>query len=37
MTWEAFLTFLWGSAVVLVDAVTGPARRKINQHRRSTR
>ena len=31
MTWSEFKTFLWGSTVVLIDAVTGPLYRHIHQ------
>lgn len=35
MTWGQFTTFLWGSAVVIVDAVVGPLYRRL--HRASRR
>jgi hypothetical protein len=35
MTWGGIGTFLWGSAVVLIDAAIGPLYRHI--HRRSKR
>lgn len=33
MTWGQFTTFLWGSAVVIVDALIGPIYRRITTHR----
>jgi hypothetical protein len=35
VTWAQFRTFLWGSAVVLIDAVVGPFIRRA--HERSKR
>lgn len=34
MTWGQIKTFLWGSAVVLIDAVVGPFIRKAHERRR---
>lgn len=31
MTWRQFTTFLWGTAVVLIDAVVTPITRLINR------